>query len=124
MQGTAFLGAAAGEPRQYVFGARDRIDEAYDLARSVRDHEYLYIRTYMPHLSYNQPSAYSDTADIRKEIERLARRGRLKGPQLAYAGPSRPREELYAVRDDPQQLKNLVYSNDAPGGPVENAAAS
>ena len=112
MQGTAFLGPAASEPRQYVFGARDRIDEAYDLARSVRDHEYLYIRTYMPHLSYNQPSAYSDTADIRKEIDQLARRGKLTGAQLAYAGPSRPREELYAVRDDPQQLKNLVYSDE------------
>jgi hypothetical protein len=111
MQGTPFLGAAAGAPRQYVYGARDRIDEAYDLARSVRDHEYLYIRTYMPHLSYNQPSAYSDTADIRQEIERLARRGRLSGPQLAYAGPTRPREELYAVGEDPRQLKNLVYSD-------------
>ncbi len=112
MQGTPFLGAAAGAPRAYVFGARDRIDEAYDLARSVRDHEYLYIRTYMPHLSYNQPSAYSDTADIRKEIERLAAAGRLAGPQLAYAGPTRPREELYAVREDPQQLENLVYSDE------------
>jgi uncharacterized sulfatase len=112
MQGTAFLGPATGEPRQYVYGARDRIDEAFDLARSVRDHEYLYIRTYMPHLSYNQPSAYSDTADIRKEIARLAAAGRLKGPQLAYAGPTRPREELYAVQEDPQQLQNLVYSNE------------
>jgi N-sulfoglucosamine sulfohydrolase len=112
MQGTPFLGAATGAPREYVFGARDRIDEAYDLARSVRDHEYLYIRTYMPHLSYNQPSAYSDTADIRKEINRLAAAGRLKGPQLAYAGPSRAREELYAVQEDPQQLRNLVYSDE------------
>jgi uncharacterized sulfatase len=112
MQGTPFLGPSAGEPRAYVYGARDRIDEAFDLARSVRDHEYLYIRTYMPHLSYNQPSAYSDTADIRKEIERLAARGRLQGAQLDYAGPTRPREELYAVREDPQQLKNLVYSDD------------
>ncbi len=111
MQGTPFLGPAAGEPRRYVFGARDRIDEAYDLARSVRDREYLYIRTYMPHLSYNQPNAYSDTAAIRQEIERLAGRGRLEGPQLAYAGPTRPREELYAVQEDPQQLKNLVYSD-------------
>jgi len=111
MEGTPFLGDGAGDPRQYVFGARDRIDEAYDLARSVRDGEYLYIRTYMPHLSYNQPSAYSDTADIRMEIERLAARGQLKGAQLHYAGPLRPREELYAVREDPHQIVNLVYSD-------------
>jgi N-sulfoglucosamine sulfohydrolase len=111
MEGTPFLGPKVGEPRQYVFGARDRIDEAYDLARSVRDDEYLYIRTYMPHLSYNQPSAFSDTADIRKEIERLAARGRLQGAQLDYAGPVRPREELYAVQADPHQVENLVYSD-------------
>jgi N-sulfoglucosamine sulfohydrolase len=112
MQGRPFLGAAAAEPRTYVYGARDRIDEAYDVARSVRDHDYLYIRNYMPHLSWNQPSAYSDTADIRKEIERLAERGKLSGPQLAYAGPIRPREELYDVREDPQQLHNLFYSDE------------
>ena len=111
MKGIPFLGTKTGEPRQYVYGARDRIDEAYDLARSIRDHEYLYIRTYMPHLSYNQPSAYSDTADIRREIERLAAGERLKGAQLDYAGPIRPREELYAVREDPHQVENLVYSD-------------
>jgi N-sulfoglucosamine sulfohydrolase len=112
MQGEAFLGPRAGAPRRLVYGARDRIDEAYDLARSVRSRDYLYIRNYMPHLSYNQPSAYSDTADIRKEIERLGARGRLEGPQLDYAGPSRAREELYAVREDPRQLRNLVYGDD------------
>jgi uncharacterized sulfatase len=112
MQGTAFLGERAGDPRSHVFGARDRIDEAYDLARSVRTHDYLYIRTYMPHVSYNQPSWYSDQAEIRREINRLARAERLSGPQLAYAGPTRSREELYLVHEDPQQLKNLIYSNE------------
>ena len=115
MQGKPFLGSQAGEPREYVFGARDRIDEAYDLARSVRSRDYLYVRTYMPHLGYNQPTAFSDTAAIRNEIERLAARGRLEGAQLGYAAPTRPREELYAVRDDPQQLRNLVYSDEHRG---------
>ena len=71
MQGKAFLGAAAAEPRQYVYGARDRVDEAYDLARSVRDKRYLYVRNYMPHLSYNQPSYYSDLGEIRGDIGKL-----------------------------------------------------
>ncbi len=110
MQGVAFLGPAAGEPRACVYGHRDRVDEAYDLARSVRDKRYLYIRNYMPHLSYNQPSAYSDQGEIRGEITRLAAEGVLKGPQLAYAGPTRPLEELYDVRKDPQQLHNLAAS--------------
>jgi N-sulfoglucosamine sulfohydrolase len=115
MQGKPFLGSQAGEPREYVFGARDRIDEAYDLARSVRSRDYLYVRTYMPHLGYNQPSAFSDTAAIRNEIERLTAQERLEGAQLDYAAPTRPREELYAVRDDPQQVRNLVYSDEHQG---------
>ncbi len=110
MQGVAFLGPAAGEPRACVYGHRDRVDEAYDLARSVRNRRYLYIRNYMPHLSYNQPSAYSDQGEIRNEITRLAAEGKLKGPQLHYAGPTRPREELYDVAKDPKQLHNLADS--------------
>ena len=34
MQGQTFLGKEQAEPRQYVYGHRDRVDEASDLARS------------------------------------------------------------------------------------------
>ena len=77
MQGRAFLGAAETAPRQYVYGARDRVDEAFDMARSVRDKQYLYVRNYMPHLSYNQPEGFSDQAEVRREITRLAAEGKL-----------------------------------------------
>ena len=110
MQGTAFLGPAAGRQREYVFGARDRVDEAYDMARSVRDKRYLYIRNYKPHLSYNQPSAYSDLGEIRDDITRLARTGELTPAQSHYAGPRRSVEELYDTHDDPQNLRNLAGS--------------
>jgi hypothetical protein len=110
MQGSPFLGAAETTPREYVYGARDRVDEAYDLARSVRDRRHLYVRNYMPHLSYNQPSSYSDQGEIRDEITRLAAEGELTGPQLHYAGPTRALEELYDTRDDPHQTRNLADS--------------
>ncbi|MFP4056056.1 MAG: sulfatase-like hydrolase/transferase [Candidatus Brocadiia bacterium] len=110
MQGKPFLGPAAVEPRRRVYGARDRVDEAYDLVRSVRGPRYLYIRTYMPHLSYHQPSAWPGQGAIRQEITRLAAEGKLAGPQLAYAGPTRPAEELYDSASDPQQIHNLATS--------------
>lgn len=44
MQGWPFLGDQAGEPRRYIFAARDRIDETYDIIRCVRDSRYKYIR--------------------------------------------------------------------------------
>lgn len=110
MQGVAFLGPQEGTPREYVFGARDRVDEAFDVARSVRDRRYLYIRNYMPHLSWNQPEGFSDAADLRQEITRLAAAGELNAAQLTYAGKSRPLEELFDTLADPQQVRNLAGS--------------
>lgn len=112
MQGTAFLGPHAGPPRQSVYGARDRVDEAYDTSRSVRDRRYLYIRNYRPHLSLNQPEGFSDNADVRREITRLAAAGQLGAVQLTYAGPTKPREELYDTDADPHQVRNLASSPD------------
>lgn len=112
MQGTAFLGPHAGPPRPHVYGARDRVDEAYDTSRSVRDRRYLYIRNYRPHLSCNQPEGFSDNADMRQEITRLAAAGQLGATQLTYAGPAKPVEELYDTDADPHQVHNLASSPD------------
>jgi arylsulfatase A-like enzyme len=112
MQGQAFLGQAAAAPREHVFGARDRVDEAIDLARSVRDKRYLYVRNYMPHVSYNQPEGYSDQAEVRREITRLAAEGKLDAVQMAYAGPTKALEELYDSQNDPLQIRNLAESSE------------
>ena len=111
MQGTAFLNADSLAEREFVFGARDRVDEAYDLARSVRDERFLYIRHYHPHVSWNQPEFFSDQAPIRQAITRLAGAGALNAAQMTYAGPSKPAEELFDTVTDPYQLRNLA---DAP----------
>lgn len=109
MQGVAFLGPAAGKARAYVYGARDRVDEVYDLSRSVRDERWLYLRNYLPHLSWMQPERYSDASTFRREFRRLAAAGQLgPGPQT-YAAPRRAIEELYDTHADPHQLKNLAH---------------
>jgi arylsulfatase A-like enzyme len=110
MQGELFLGKAAGPPRQCVFGARDRVDEAFDLSRSVRDRRYLYIRNFMPHLSWMQPEAYSDASAFRRQMARLAAEGKLNPAQLRYAAPRKPLEELYDTETDPHQVHNLADS--------------
>ena len=94
-----------------MFGARDRVDEAYDIARSVRDERFLYIRHYHPHLSWNQPEFFSDQAPIRQAITRLAKAGALNTAQMSYAGPSKPSEELFDTVTDPYQLRNLATSS-------------
>lgn len=115
MEGNPFLGPAAGPARRYVHGHRDRVDEVLDLARSVRDERFLYIRNYMPHLGYNQPTAWPDLGEIRHEFYAHAQSGPMTAPQKHFAGPSRPLEELYDCQADPQNLENLVNSSDHSG---------
>lgn len=114
MQGVPFLGEAAGPPRKAIYGARDRVDEAYDRARCVRTKRYLYLRNFRPDRSWNQPSFYSDQGEIRREINRLTAARELEGPAWDYAGPTRPREALFDVEADPMQLENLLDEEGKP----------
>jgi N-sulfoglucosamine sulfohydrolase len=107
-QGSAFLGPAIETPRDLVYGARDRVDEAFDVARSVRDQRWLYIRNFMPHLSWMQPEGFSDGSTFRQELKRQASAGELPAASRNYAAPRRPLEELYDTQADPHQLENLA----------------
>jgi arylsulfatase A-like enzyme len=107
-QARPFLGPAAGAPREYVYAARDRVDEALDVSRSVRDGRFHYVRNYMPHLSWNSPEGYSDQSVLRQEIARVARAGGINDAQLSYAGPSKPVEALFDTAADPWELRNLA----------------
>ncbi|CAK7014702.1 MAG: Ulvan-active sulfatase [Petrimonas sp.] len=108
MQGLPFLGPQAGAPREYVFAARDRVDESYDMMRSVRNKKYLYIQNYYP----NEPFAiwvpYLNRMPIMQEVMRLNAEGKLTVHQKKWMADSRPPEELYDVEADPFQLNNLA----------------
>jgi len=111
MQGRAFLGPKYEPPREYVFGAASRVDEAYELSRSTRDKRYKYIRNYMPHLPYVQPSEYPDRAEIMQELRRVAAKGKLVGPQKLFWESNKPLEELYDTLTDPHEINNLADSS-------------
>jgi len=108
IQGKAFLGSQKAESRRYIFAARDRMDEAYDLIRAVRDKRYKYIRNYMPHLSRGQDINYMNQMPTMQEMRRLNAEGRLEGPQKQYFEPTKPVEELYDTATDPHEVKNLA----------------
>ena len=108
MQGRAFLGEQATEPRQYVFAIRDRVDEVYEFSRAVRDKRYKYIRNYMPHRPRMQYSTYSESTPIRQELRRLAAEGKLQGITKWLVSPVKPPEELYDTQNDPYEVLNLA----------------
>ncbi len=112
MRGQPFLGPLANAPRTYAFGHRDRVDEIIDMSRSVRSKQYLYIRNYMPHLGWNQQSAWIDQGEVRKDFYALADSGEATPAQAQYLNPRRPREELYDCQADPNNLTNLAGSSE------------
>lgn len=111
MQGTAFLGPQAAPARDYVFGASSRVDEVYELSRSVRDKRYKYIRNYMPHLPNIQPSEYPDRAEIMQELRRAVAEDKLTNVQRQFWQPTKPVEELYDTTADPHEIHNLTDSS-------------
>ena len=108
IQGRAFLGSQKAEPREYIFAARDRMDEAYDLIRAVRDKRYKYIRNYMWYVTRGQDINYMNQMPTMQEMRRLNAEGKLKGPQKQYFEPTKPVEELYDTITDPHEVKNLT----------------
>lgn len=110
MLGKPFLGKLEAAPRQYVQAHRDRVDEIVDMARSLRTSKYLYIRNYMPHFGYHQPSAWVDQGEVMRDFYELAASGNANGPQSQFMNPSRRREALFDCEKDPLNLYNLVDS--------------
>jgi uncharacterized sulfatase len=128
MQGHAFLGRGVRvegvppsnrgqdardtltSPRQYIVGAASRVDEAYEMSRCVRDKRYKYIRNFLPHLAYVQPSDYCDQAEIMQELRKVATEGGMAGMEKLFWEPTKPSEELYDTWVDPNEVRNLADS--------------
>ena len=109
MQGQAFLGRYEGPERQHVFGFRGRMDERYDLVRSVRDKRFVYIRNYMPHKVYGQHLAYMFETPTTQVWKRMYDEGKLQPPKT-YFWETKPAEELYDLDNDRDEVHNLASS--------------
>lgn len=110
MQGYAFLGQYQTEPQDYLFGFRGRMDERYDLVRSVRNKRYVYIRNYMPHKEYGQYLNYMFQTPTTQVWKRMYDEGKLVPPQT-YFWETKPAEELYDLQSDQDEVHNLVGSD-------------
>jgi uncharacterized sulfatase len=106
-QGHAFLGEFAAPPQPFIYGFRGRMDERYDLVRSVRDERFIYIRNYMPHLPYGQHISYMFETPTTRVWKELFDAGKLNDAQRIFWG-TKPPEELYDLQSDPDEVRNLA----------------
>ncbi|WP_417374827.1 sulfatase-like hydrolase/transferase [Gimesia maris] len=109
MQGDAFMGQYDTKPQEYLFGFRGRMDERYDLVRSVRNQRYLYIKNYMPHKKYGQYLNYMFQTPTTQVWKKMYDAGELKPPQT-YFWETKPAEELYDLQADRDEVNNLADS--------------
>lgn len=109
MQGRAFLGKHIGQANELLHGFRSRMDPRPDLARSVTDGRYVYIRNYRPDLPTGQHLDYQfETATTRIWHEAF-QGGRTNAVQSAFWLP-KSAEELYDLESDPHETVNLAGS--------------
>ncbi len=114
MQGHAFLGRYTAPEQPFLYGFRGRMDERYDLMRSVRDQRYVYIRNYMPHKIYGQHVAYMFETPTTRVWKKMYDEGKLNEAQRHF-WETKPAEELYDLQTDPDEVKNLAASSEHRG---------
>ncbi|MEM9368934.1 MAG: sulfatase-like hydrolase/transferase [Planctomycetota bacterium] len=107
MHGRAFLGPQTTLPREYIFGARDRMDERYDIIRMVRGPRFRYIRNYEPYKTWYQ---YMNTPEKGRTMSEI-RKAEMTGARPTvdqFLQARKPLEELYDVENDKHELNNLA----------------
>ncbi|MDA7922370.1 sulfatase-like hydrolase/transferase, partial [Verrucomicrobiales bacterium] len=97
-------------PRDYVYGARDRMDERYDIIRAVRDKRFRYIRNFEPLKPYYQYMNTPEKGATMMEIRKAEKAGTLSGVVSQFSAESKPVHELYDLENDPHEINNLANS--------------
>jgi arylsulfatase A-like enzyme len=107
MHGKAFAGSLPAPARRYTFAQSSRMDERYDLVRTVRDDRYRYIRNYLPQRPRGINQAYAWQLKSYQDWEQGHLDRRLPAASERF-WQDKPAEELYDLRADPDELTNLV----------------
>ena len=108
IQGRAFLGDQLAPPNAYVYGARDRMDERYDIIRTVRDQRFRYIRNFEPLRPYYQYMNTPEKGATMQEIRRVEDSGNVPPAVALFTADAKPAEELYDLQADPHEINNLA----------------
>ncbi|MEX2357441.1 MAG: sulfatase-like hydrolase/transferase, partial [Pirellulaceae bacterium] len=111
MQGSAFMGPHETAPPEFMFGFRDRMDERYDMVRSVTDGRFIYIRNFMPHKVYGQYLDYMFQTPTTQVWRKMYDQGKLNEAQSRF-WETKPPEEFYDLTKDQDEVNNLIDDPD------------
>ncbi len=111
MDGVPFLGKGVEmvevNSRDETFGYADRMDEKYDLCRSIRKGKWKYIRNYQPWYPDGLQNNYRYKMLAYKEWRELYKEGKLTSEQRQFF-EAKSAEALYDIDADPHEVSNLA----------------
>ena len=98
--------------REFVYGARDLWDEIEEKSRAITSGKWSYIRNDKPEIPYDTQQAYLEFYRPAVHVMRkLYKEGKLNNLQKPFFEPTKPKEELYNLKEDPHQLNNLASNS-------------
>lgn len=107
VHGRALMGPFTAPAMPYAIGGRDRMDERYDLVRTITDGRYRYIRNYNPDRPWGQHVEFLMQAGGYQDWMAQHLAGKLNPAQDRFWN-AKPYEELYDAHADPDMVENLV----------------
>jgi arylsulfatase A-like enzyme len=107
MVGHDFTSSDPADLREYIYAAKDRMDEVPDRQRAVRDRRFKYIRNDHPEQPGARRIAFRENLDMMEELWSLWESGSLDSARSRWFEP-RSREELYDTWNDPYELEDLA----------------
>ena len=99
--------------RDYVYGARDLWDEIEEKSRVLCSADWKYIRNDRPEVPFDAHQAYLEFYRPAVHVMRqLNKEGKLSEKEKLFFVETKPKEELYDLSKDPQELQNLAENPD------------
>ncbi len=109
LTGQSFLRVAESPNHEYVRTARDIWDEIDECSRGITTKEFSYIRNYMPEVPWATDQAYLEiNRPALHVMRRLKEQRELTHAGMTFFADRKPVEELYDLRNDPDQMVNLA----------------
>jgi len=95
--------------REEVYAARDLWDEVEEKSRCITTDRWKYIRNDMPEVPFDAHQAYLEFYRPAVHVMRLLNaEGKLNADEKAFFEPTKEKEELYDLLNDPHELINLA----------------